>query len=153
MAQMLGGRSEITAHFTSAPFMYQELEDRRVHKVLNSYEVLDGAHTFNVVWSTTKYYKENPKVVEAFMAALDDAMRQIAGDPVGAAALWVRNENSKLTPAEIEKLIRLPENEWTMVPKKIIAYAEFMHRVGLLAAEPVNWQDVFFPNIHAVAGS
>jgi len=153
MAQMLSGRSEITAHFTSAPFMYQELEDKRVHKVLDSYAVLDGAHTFNLVWSTTKFHDNNPKVVEAFMAALDDAMRQIADDPAAAAALWVNNENSKLTPAEVEKLIRLPENEWIMVPKKIMAYAEFMHRNGLLAAKPVRWQDVFFADIHALPGS
>ena len=36
MANMLSGKSEITAHFTSAPFMYQEIEDRRAHKVLDS---------------------------------------------------------------------------------------------------------------------
>jgi NitT/TauT family transport system substrate-binding protein len=153
MAQMMGGRSEITAHFTSAPFMYQELEDKRVHKVLDSYEVLGGPHTFNVVWATTRYYNENRKVVEAFLAALDDAMQQIAADPAAAAALWVKNENSKLAPDEVEKLIRLPENEWTMVPKKIMAYAEFMHRAGLLSAKPATWQDVFFPDTHSLPGS
>src|SRR5689334_7350792 len=46
MAAMLGGRSGITAHFTSAPFMYQELEDKRVEKILDSYDVLGGPHTF-----------------------------------------------------------------------------------------------------------
>ena len=51
MAQMMSGRSEITAHFGSAPFMYQELEDKRVHKVLDSYQVLGGPHTFNVGWA------------------------------------------------------------------------------------------------------
>src|SRR6201999_3777534 len=51
MAQMMGGKSEITGHFTSAPFMYQELADSRVRKVLDSYDVLGGPHTFNVVWA------------------------------------------------------------------------------------------------------
>jgi ABC-type nitrate/sulfonate/bicarbonate transport system substrate-binding protein len=153
MAQMMGGRSEITAHFTSAPFMYQELEDKRVHKVLDSYEVLGGPHTFNIVWATTRYYNDNRKVVEAFLAALDDAMQQIAADPAAAAALWVKNENSKLAADEVEKLIRLPENEWTMVPKKIMAYAEFMHRAGLLSVKPATWQDVFFPDTHSLPGS
>ena len=50
--RMLDGRSEITAHFTSAPFMYQELEDNRVTKVLSSYDVVGGPHTFTVVWAT-----------------------------------------------------------------------------------------------------
>jgi NitT/TauT family transport system substrate-binding protein len=82
MAAMLGGRSEITAHFTSAPFMYQELEDKRVEKVLSSYDVVGGAHTFNVVWATRKFVNQYPKVLEAFVAALDDVMQQIARDPV-----------------------------------------------------------------------
>src|SRR5262249_57321722 len=111
MAQMMSGKSEITAHFGSAPFMYQELEDKRVHKVLDSYDVLGGPHTFNVVWTTTRFYDQNRKVIAAFIAALDDAMKQIAAEPAAAAALWVKAENSKLSAAEIEKMIRLPENE------------------------------------------
>jgi NitT/TauT family transport system substrate-binding protein len=153
MATMLGGKSEITAHFTSAPFMYQELADARVHKVLDSYDVLGGPHTFNVVWASSKYYNENRKVVEAFVAALDDAMQQIAKDPAEAASLWVKNENSKIPVAEIERMIRLPENEWTMVPKKVMAYADFMSRAGLIRVKPEHWQDVFFDDIHKLPGS
>jgi NitT/TauT family transport system substrate-binding protein len=153
MAQLMGFKSEITGHFTSAPFMYQELADKRVHKVLDSYEVLGGPHTFNVVWATAKYYTENRKVVDAFVAALDDAMQQIAKDPAEAARLWVKNESSKIPVAEIERMIRLPENEWTMVPKKVMAYADFMSRVGLISAKPAQWQDVFFDDIHKLPGS
>ena len=72
MAQMMSGRSEITAHFSSAPFQYQQLEDKRVRKVLDSYQVLGGPHTFNSVWTTTKFYNENRKIVQALMAALVD---------------------------------------------------------------------------------
>ena len=153
LAAMMSGKSEITAHFTSAPFMYQELEDSRVHKVLDSYDVLGGSHTFNVVWATTKFHDENPKIIEAFIAALDDAMKQIAANPSEAAAIWVKAENSKLTPAYIEKLIRLPENEWTMVPKKIMVYAEFMSRTGTLSAKPGSWRDMFFADTHKLPGS
>jgi NitT/TauT family transport system substrate-binding protein len=153
MAQLLGGRSEITGHFTSAPFMYQELEDKRVRKVLDSYEVLGGPHTFNVVWATKKFYDENGKVVEAFLAALDDAMKQITADPAAAATLWIKNENSKLAPAEAERIIRLPENEWTMVPKKIMSYADYMARVGMLGTKPADWRDIFFDDIHKLPGS
>ena len=114
---------------------------------------LGGPHTFNLVWATTKFHDENPKVIEAFVAALDDAMKQIAANPAEAAAIWVKAENSKLTAAYIEKLIRLPENEWTMVPKKTTDYAVFMNRTGMLAAKPESWRDVFFPAIHKLPGS
>jgi NitT/TauT family transport system substrate-binding protein len=153
MAQMMGGKSEITAHFTSAPFMYQELADSRVHKVLDSYEVLGGPHTFNAVWLTSKFYSENRKVVQAFVAALEDSVKLITSDPAAAAALWIKNENSKLPTAEVEKLIRLPENEWTIVPKKIGAYADFMSRAGMLSPKPASWQEVFFEDIHKLPGN
>lgn len=153
LAAMMSGKSEITGHFTSAPFMYQELEDSRVHKVLDSYEVMGGPHTFNVIWATSKFYDENPKVIEAFVAALEDAMKQISANPAEAAAIWVKAENSKLSAAYIEKLIRLPENEWTMVPKKVMVYAEFMSRIGMLSPKPASWSDLFFPTIHKLPGS
>jgi NitT/TauT family transport system substrate-binding protein len=153
MAAMMSGKSEITGHFTSAPFMYQELADNRVRKVLDSYDVLGGPHTFNIVWATSKFHDENPKVVEAFVAALDEAMKFIAADPAGAAALWVKAEHSRLPAAEAERIIRLPENQWTMVPKKIMAYAEYMNRVGMLPVKPASWQDVFFADTHNLPGS
>jgi NitT/TauT family transport system substrate-binding protein len=153
MAQMMSGRSEITAHFSSAPFQYQQLEDKRVRKVLDSYQVLGGPHTFNSVWATSKFYNENRKIVQAFLAALDEAMKQIAADPAAAAALWVKAEGSKLSPAEAERIIRLPENEWTTVPKKIMDYADYMSRVGMLPVKPASWRDVYFEEAHQLPGS
>jgi len=153
MAQMMSGKSEISAHFGSAPFMYQELEDKRVHKVLDSYQVVGGPHTFNVVWTTTRFHDQNRKVIQALVAALDQAMKQIAADPAAAAALWVKAENSKLSAAEIEKMIRLPENEWTLVPKKAMAYADYMSRAGMIPVKPASWQDLFFEEAHKLPGS
>jgi NitT/TauT family transport system substrate-binding protein len=149
---MMGGKSEITAHFGSAPFMYQELEDKRVHKVLDSYEVLGGPHTFNAVWTTARFHDQNRKVIEAFISALDKAMKQIAAEPGAAAALWVKAEHSKLSASEIEKMIRLPENEWTLVPKKIAAYADYMSRAGIIPVKPASWQDAFFEEVHKLPG-
>lgn len=153
MAAMLGGTKGITAHFTSAPFMYQELENQRVEKIVDSYDVLGGPHTFTLVWAPNRFYTGNRAVVEAFVAALNDAMRQIARDPVTAAAVWVGAEKSKLSPDYVEMLIRLRENEWTMVPKKIMSYADFMSRVGVIDTKPANWREVFFPNVHGLPGS
>jgi NitT/TauT family transport system substrate-binding protein len=153
LAAMMSGKSEVDAHFTSAPYMYEELKDPRVHRVLDSYEVLGGPHTFNAVWATSKFRSENPKVVQAFLGALEEAMKQITADPAAAAALWVKAESSKIPPAEAERIIRLPENEWTLTPKKIMAYADFMSRTGLLPAKPASWQEVFFEDIRNLPGS
>ena len=153
MAAMMSGRSEITAHFTSAPFMYQELADARVRKVLDSYEVLGGPHTFNVVWTSSRFQKENPKVMQAFLTALDESIKFINANQKEAAEIWVKAENSKMPAAEAERIIRLPENEWTTVPKKIMAYADFMSRTGMIPVKPEGWKDAFFEEIHGRPGN
>ena len=152
-AAMMGGQSGITAHFTSAPFMYDELADPRVRKVLDSYDVLGGPHTFNLVWSQGKLAKEEPKLIRAFVAALDRSIAHIKADPADAALTWTKAEKSRMSAAEAEKMIRLPENEWTMTPKKIMAYAEFMARTGVIPSKPDTWKDLFFEDIHTMPGS
>jgi NitT/TauT family transport system substrate-binding protein len=152
-AAMLGEKSGINAHFGSAPFMYQELADPRAHKILDSYEVLGGPHTFNVVWATTKFHDDNPKLVRAFIDALGDAEKILRDEPARAAAIYVKLDNPKMDPAEVERMIRLPENEWTIVPKNMMAYCTFMHRVGALSVQPASWKDLFFPEVGDLPGS
>jgi NitT/TauT family transport system substrate-binding protein len=153
MAAMLGGKTEIDAHFTSAPIMYLELKDPRVHRVLSSYDVLGGPHTFNVIWTTSKFQKENPKLISAFVAALEAAIKKIHNDPKGAAASWLKVEETKMSVDEAAAMIQLPENEWTITPKKIMIYAEFMKRVGLLKELPSDWKETFFDEVHSLPGS
>ncbi len=153
LAQMMSGKSEITGHFTSAPFMYQELADKRVHRVLNSYDVFGGPHTFNVVWASSKLYEGEPKVVQAFLSAMRIAMKYISDDPAGMAALWVKADKSKLTPAEAEKIIRDPENKWTMAPEKVMVVADYMGRVKMIPVTPKSWKDMFVDAVHNLPGS
>jgi NitT/TauT family transport system substrate-binding protein len=153
LAQMMSGKSEITGHFTSAPFMYTELEDKRVHRVLNSYDVFGGPHTFNVVWATSKLYEGEPKIVQAFLSALRIAMKDINDDPAAAAALWVKADKSKLTPEQALKIIKDPENTWTMTPQKVMVVADYMARVKMVPETPTNWKDLFISAIHDLPGS
>ncbi len=153
LAQMMSGKSEITAHLSSAPFQYQELADSRVHKVLDSFEVLGGPHTFNVVWAAAKLHDGEPKIVQAFLTALSEAMKQIHDDPAGAAALWVKADKSKLSPAEALKIIQDKENTWTMTPQKTMVFAEYMARVGMVPVKATSWKDMFFDAIHNLPGS
>src|SRR5579885_1066946 len=153
LAQMMSFKSQITAHFTSAPFMYRELEDKRVHRVLNSYDVFGGSHTFIVVWAAAKLYENEPKVVQAFLAAMREAIKQIHDDPAAAAALWVKADQSKLSPAEVEKIIRDPENKWTMTPEKVMVVADYMGRAKMIPVTPKSWKDMFIDAIHDLPGS
>ncbi len=153
LAQLLNGQSGITAHFTSAPFMYRELEDKRVHRVLDSYDVFGGPHTFIVVWGTAKLYEGEPKVVQAFLAAARAATKFIHDDPAAAAALWVKADNSKISVEEAEKIIRDKVNVWTLTPQKLGMMAEYMGRAGMISVTPSSWKDMFIDAVHDLPGS
>jgi NitT/TauT family transport system substrate-binding protein len=153
MAAMMSGRSEIVAHFGSAPFQYQQLEDQRVRRVLNSYEVLGGPATFNTIWTSGKFHDQNPKTYKAVLAALEEATTIINADKKAVAALWLKAENSKLAPAFVEKILMDPENVFTTTPQNVMKYAAFMHKTGTIKELPASWKDLFFPEIHDKQGS
>jgi NitT/TauT family transport system substrate-binding protein len=150
---LMSFKSEIDAHFTSAPFQYQELDDPRIHRVLNSYDVLGGPHSFNVVWAAQRFHDSHPKEYAAFLAALDRAQKSIVANPEHAAELYIRNEHSKEDAAKITALIRLPENQWTMVPLRTMQFAIFMNQTGAVPTKPDSWKDLFFADIHDLQGN
>jgi NitT/TauT family transport system substrate-binding protein len=152
MNAMMSGRSEITAHFSSAPFQYQQLDDPRVRRVTSSYEVLGGPATFNLVWTTSKFHDQNPKTYKAVLAAIEEATKFINADKRAAAELWVKAEKSKLSVEFIEKLLRDPENVFTTTPNNVMKYVEFMHKVGSIKEKPASWRELFFPEVHDKQG-
>ena len=153
MAAMLMGHSPISAHFTSAPFMYQEAAAPGVHVVLNSYDVLGGKHTFNLMWATSVYRDANPQAMAAFLAALERSMAFIRSSPSDAAAIWLKAEKSNMPLDRATAMITRPDNEWTTAPRKMVAYGQFMHETGAIPVAPERWQDVFFPELIAADGS
>jgi NitT/TauT family transport system substrate-binding protein len=150
---LLSGSSEVTAHFGSPPFQEQELTHQNVHTVLNSYDVLGGKSTFNLVWCTSKFYQQNPKLVQAFMAALDEAEASINKDKHAAALAYLRISKDKSSVDDIEKMISAPDVQFTTVPKNTVKYADFMARTGLIKTKPASWKDMFFPTAQSQQGS
>lgn len=152
-AAILSGKSEITAHFTSPPFVQQQLASGKVHAVLNSYDILGQPHTFNVVYSTTKFTTDNPMTIRAFVNALDRANEWINANPKEAAALYIKAEGSKLAPDFVEAIIRDPGVRFTTIPEGAQKFADFEAKVGLIKQAPKNWQEMFWPGLKDKPGS
>jgi NitT/TauT family transport system substrate-binding protein len=152
-AALLSGTSEVDSHFTSPPFQYQELADPKIHKVLDSYDVLGGPATFNLVWTTTKFKDANPKVYAAFTKALDEAIAMINKDKKWAAEAYLRISKDKDSLDNILKMLNDPEIKYTTTPQNVTKYVDFMNRIGSIKAKPTSWKDLFFPNVHNLPGS
>ena len=150
---LLSGKSEITAHFSSPPFQYQQLDRPGIHNVLSSYDVLGGPATFNTVWTTSKFRNENPKLYAAFVAALDEATTQINRDKRVAAETYLRISKDKDNLDNILRMLNDPKIVYTTTPQNVMKYVDFMYKVGSIKVRPDSWKDLFFPNIHNAPGS
>jgi NitT/TauT family transport system substrate-binding protein len=146
------GRSEITAHFTSPPFQYQELEDTGIRKIATSYDATDGPNTFSVAAAASRWRQANPQTYKAVLAAFAEANEFIARDPRETAEIFLKIERVKLPAAFIEKLITDPEFSYAPAPQNVMKIHGFMHRVGALKKMPAAWQELFFPEAHGLDG-
>jgi NitT/TauT family transport system substrate-binding protein len=150
---LLSGAGEITAHFSSPPFQYQQLEKPGIHTVLNSYDVLGGPATFNLVWTTAKFRIDNPKLYDAFVKALDEATAIINRDRKAAAETYLRLSKDKDTVADILAMLNDPGIVYTTTPQNVTRYTDFMFKTGAIKVKPESWKDLFFPNVHGLPGS
>jgi NitT/TauT family transport system substrate-binding protein len=152
-AAMLSGKSEITAHFTSPPFSFQQLEDPRVHRVVNSFDTMGGPTTFNSAYATSRFRSENPRTFKAVFDALVEAHAFIQKNRDDAIRIYIAAENSKLKPDFIAKMLASPYIEYSVAPQNTMKYAAFMNKVGSLKNRPASWKDYFFPEAHEQMGS
>ena len=154
MTALLSGKSEIDSHFASAPFYYYELATPGVRQVLKSYDALDGRHTNGVLLASKRFHDANPKICASVMAAFAEANAAIKADPRGCAQVYLDLTHDKKNGVDqLEKMVADPDVEYTATPVKVMAFVEFMHRVGRIKRKPRDWRDLFFGEAHSLAGS
>lgn len=145
-AAMLGGASEITANFSSAPFQFRQLKDPKIRKLSSSTEILGGQSSFNVLATTAKFRTENPKLYASFLNALDEATQRINADKKWAAELYLRAANDKTPVDEMLAMMNDPSIAFTLKAQGIAPFVDFMHKTGAIKVKAEKWQDLFFPD-------
>lgn len=153
MAALLSGKGEVDAHFTSPPYQYIELNKPGIHTVLNSYDVTGGPHTFNVVWTTSKFAEENPKTYAAFVKSFDQAIDFINNHQDEAVQIYIDVSHSKEPASFFKKILNDPNVKFTTTPQNVMKYADFMYDTHFIKIKPKSWKDLFFPNVHDEKGS
>jgi NitT/TauT family transport system substrate-binding protein len=152
-AALMGGQSEVTAHFGSPPFQNLQLAKPGIRKVLGSYDVMGGPHTFIAAWSTGKFRADNPKTFKAAFDALKEAIDRINADKDWAAGIYVKDTQGKTTLEDSLKLIKDPDVAFSLTPVGMQRFAEFLHRLGVMKIKPESWRDLVFPELHGEKGS
>ena len=150
-AAMLGGPSEIAANFSSAPFQYRQMKNPNIRRILTSTELFDEPLSFNVLATTSKFRRDNPKLYGAFLAALKEATDFINADKRRAAEIYLKISKDRTPVDEIMEVLADPAIQYTTKVGGIQTFVSFMAKVGTLRNPPADWKEMFFPE--ALAGT
>ncbi len=151
-AAMLGGSSEITANFSSAPFQYRQMKNPNIRRILTSTELFDEPLSFNVIAATSKFRSENPRLYAAFLAALKEATDFINADKRKGAEIYLKVSGDRSTVDDILEVLADPAIMYNTKLGGIGPFVSFMAKVGTLKNPPASWRDMFFPEALAGAG-
>jgi NitT/TauT family transport system substrate-binding protein len=151
-AAMLGGPSEIAANFSSAPFQYRQMKNPNIRRILTSTELFDEPLSFNVIATTSKFRRDNPKLYGAFLAALKEATDFINADKRRAAEIYLKISKDRTSLDEIMDVLADPAIQYTMKVGGIPSFIGFMSKVGTLKNPPADWKEMFFPEALAATG-
>jgi NitT/TauT family transport system substrate-binding protein len=151
-AALTSGKTEIDAHFASPPYANLELQNARVHTVVNSVQLF-GNITLDVVFAPKRFVDANPKTIEAFLAAFDEACAFIAGNPKGAAEIFVRSLKTKMSVDEALPMVEDRDTQFSSTPNGVMTFANFLASIGSMKQKPAAWTDLFVPQLHRRKGS
>src|SRR5205085_7062116 len=130
--------TEVTSHFSSAPFQNRQLKMPGYHQVISSYDII-GPHSVSCISMTTKFHDGNPKMVAALLGAMKEATAWIKSDKRAAAEAYLRVTKDKMPVDEMVAILNDPTMVITIQPKGADKISEFLAKVGRVKAKPDNW--------------
>lgn len=152
LAAVLSG-GEVNSNFTFPPYHQRLLADPRVHNVTDTDKIFGKGTTLDLIYTTTKFRKENPKLYGAFVKSYKQAIESIYKDKKRAAEIFLKVSRFAGTLDQIMDQLNDPSLKYTAVPRNNMKFAEFMYKTGKIKRKPDSWKDMFFPEIHNLPGS
>lgn len=146
------GKTEVNTHMASPPFAFLELKLPGVHRVTNSVDTLGKIHVM-ATYASQKYVDANPKVIEAFLAARDEATALIAKDAKRAAGSYIALTKVKTTLDEIAEMVVHPDMNFDATPNGSMQWADFLHKIGTIKHRPADWKEMFVTPMAKRSGS
>ncbi len=137
----LVAKGDISAHFTSSPYLEKEMAVLGMREILDSYDAFGGDFTFITAVTTKKFHDGNTAAYNAFVKSVEEAIDYINKNPEKAASELALAYN--LTPEEILKYIRSEGNTYSTEVKGLTEFMSFMERNGYISKE-YNAKEIYW---------
>lgn len=140
-------KKDITAHFTSPPYIFKELANKDFHQILSGEEAMGKSFTFIIGVTTKEFHDNNPLVYQAFVDSLHEAIEFINEKPEEAAKILAKEYN--ISKEEALNYITAEGTEYSSKVKGLKDFADFMERNGYIKksfgnTKEILWEDVVY---------
>ncbi len=142
-------KKDITAHFTSPPYLFKELEDKDMHEILTGKEAMGKDFTFIIGATTKEFYENNLEGYKAFIKSVDEAIRFINENPEESSEILAKEY--ELPKDEVLKYITNKDTDYSKQIKGLNEFAQFMKKNNFMSKsleeiKDVMWDEVQYEN-------
>ena len=129
-------RKDITAHFTSPPYIFKESQEEGIHQILSGREALGGEFSFIVGVGTEEFYNSQPETYQYFVNALEQSIDFLNDKPAESASLLTANYD--LSSEVIEKYITWPGMKYDTKIRGLDQFKSFMKKVEYIESDDLS---------------
>lgn len=139
-------KKDITAHFTSPPYIFKELENKGFHQILSGEEAMGSDFTFIVGVATKEFHDKNQKTYKAFVKSLHEAIDFINNHPREAADILAKEYN--LPKKEVLNYITADGTVYSSKVKGLKDFADFMKENNYLEKSFENTSEILWEDVN-----
>jgi NitT/TauT family transport system substrate-binding protein len=143
---------QIAAHFTAAPFQWQEVEEFGGQVIVKSSDLFGGLHTGVGVVMMEAFYNQYPAFSQALYTAIQDASRMMSEKPDEAAKILAADSGGKTAPEKVQKWLTNPNVQFNTQPKGYLTYARFLKDTGVIRNQPQALNELVFSTLEGKEG-
>lgn len=145
----LTAKKDITAHFTTPPYLFKELEMPGMHQILSGKDAVGSDFTFIVGVTTNKLHDNSPEVYKAFVKSIGQSIDFMNTNPSKAAGIL--SKAYSITEEEVLNYLKNENASYNLKVDGINTFAAFMKKNSYISKTPdkisdVIWEDVKYEN-------
>ena len=143
---------QITAHFTSAPFQWQEVAQGG-QAIVKSSEFFGGLHTGIGLVALEKFYSQYPAFNQALYKAVEDASRLLREQPDEAVKLLAAESDGKIVPETAKQWLSRKDIQFVTDPKGFLGYATFLKNTNEISKSASSMNELVLPTLQKKEGN
>lgn len=141
MNALLSGK-EISAHFTSPPYLSNELKQKGMKQVLSGKEAIGTDFTFIVGVASEKLHNKKPEMYNALIKSIGEAIEYLDKNPEESSVILSKAYG--MTKDEVLAYLHSDGVEYKLNVEGVNEFADFMKRNKYISKTPASSKEVFW---------